>query len=115
VAVGGPLKAEYLHITFAIGGPFKRRVLTHYNYNCCWEPLQKQSTSALHWLLGAPLKEEYLHITVATVGTLETEPCTLHLLLRALLKAEYLDITVAVEGPIESGVLAHCSCSWESF
>jgi len=38
------LKAVYVHITVAVGVPFKRRVglLTH--CSCCWGPFWKQST-----------------------------------------------------------------------
>jgi len=31
--MGSRLKAEYLHITVAVGSRFKSRVLMHY---CCW-------------------------------------------------------------------------------
>jgi len=39
-AVGALLKAEHLHITVAVRGPFEKRVLTHY---CCgWGSLKAE-------------------------------------------------------------------------
>jgi len=70
MAVEAPLKAEYLHTAIAVEGPFASKVLTVPHHSCCWEPLQKQSTYILQWLLGAPSKAEHLHITVAAWGPL---------------------------------------------
>ena len=39
--VGGPLKAEYLHIGIAVEGPLENRVLTL--RSCYWGPFRKQS------------------------------------------------------------------------
>jgi len=39
VAAGGPFEARYLHITIAVGGPFESKALK--NYNCCWGTLSK--------------------------------------------------------------------------
>jgi len=47
-------KGEHLHIAVAVRGPFKRRVLTHYN-GCLG-----QSSYTLQLLLGTLLKAEYL-------------------------------------------------------
>ena len=56
------LKARYLHIKVAVGGPFEIKVLTQ--YDCCGGAL-KQSTYTLQLRLRAPLKAEYLHTTVS--------------------------------------------------
>jgi len=61
VAVGVPFKAEYLHMTFATGGPFERGV----EYTC-----------TLRLLLRALLKAEYLRITVAVGGAFESRVLT---------------------------------------
>jgi len=53
------LKAEYLHITVTLGGPFQSRVLTH---DTCYT--------------GASWKAESVNMTVAIlIGILEAECC----------------------------------------
>ena len=59
----GSLKAEYLHITVVVEGPFESRVLTY--CSCCWGPLWKESSYAIQLLLGVRSKAEYVHIRVA--------------------------------------------------
>jgi len=78
--LGVLLKAEYLHITHAVGEPFESRVAClHFAlavvgsfesrvpayYSCCWWPLWKQSTYISHMLLGTLLKAKYIHIIKA--------------------------------------------------
>jgi len=60
MAVEAPLKAEYLHTAVAVEGPFESRVLTVPHHSCCWEPLQKQSTYTLQWLLGGLFESRVL-------------------------------------------------------
>ena len=33
----GPFETRYLYITIAVGGPYESKILTH--YSCCWGPL----------------------------------------------------------------------------
>jgi len=54
--LGGPLKEKCVCITVTLG-PFERQVFTH--YNCCWEPLWKQSRP-LQLLLG-PFESKVLY------------------------------------------------------
>jgi len=61
LVVGGPLKADYLRIIVATGGPLENRdrVPVHYS-SCCWRALWRQCTCTLQLLLGNPSKVEYL-------------------------------------------------------
>jgi len=88
---GSPLKAYYLHITVAVGGHSKRKVLTHFSgcwglfesmefyiiiavggpfgiklvthYRCCWGPLCKQSTYTCSFFEAPSMKFKSIVLT----------------------------------------------------
>jgi len=101
----GLLNAEYLHIAVAIEGPLKAEYLRISFY---WGALWKQSTYTLQLLLRTFSKAYYLHITVAVEGPFRSRVLT-HCsgCWRASMKAEYLHTAVAVGGPFESRVLTY--------
>jgi len=57
-----PLKARLLLIKVSVGGPFERRVLTH--YNCCWGLFESKGYY-ITAVVGGPFESKEFYITVA--------------------------------------------------
>ena len=62
IAAGGPLKARYLNIEIAVGDPFESKVLTHYNR--CWGSLRKQGAYIFQLRLGASASSVLTHCSL---------------------------------------------------
>jgi len=102
--LGAPLQAEYLHISVAVGGHSKNKVLAH--YNCCWglfESMEFYITIAV----GALWKQGAYTLQLQLGALCKQSIYIFQWLLMATLKTRYLHIKAAAGGPFESKVLAH--------
>ena len=112
--VGDPLKEKCSCITVTLV-PFESKVFTH--YNCCWEPLWKQSSLLIHYTCyWAPLKAQgTLHITIAIVGPFESVVSLLtHYICYCGSLWKRKTYYSCWFWPFESrvGPLTECSCCW---